>query len=145
MDFTVPTNNRLKIKENEKIVKNLDHDREWKNVLNMLVTVTTNILSTLGMVLKGLERKLGKLKIRGRIETNYCLSQVNKPEIETKTVSYRISTCVTMFISKDDKRYSLRKPVEMWVIIKEITGELSPSKTKLPSRVRIPDETSVIQ
>ena len=39
MDFTVPTNNRVKIKENETIDKYLDIAREQEKLRNLKVTV----------------------------------------------------------------------------------------------------------
>ena len=43
--------------------------RELKKVWNMKVTVIPVVVRDLGMVPKGLEKRLGELEIRGRIET----------------------------------------------------------------------------
>ena len=67
------------MKENEKIDKHLDLDKELKknnskntkkqNLLIMNVTVIPIVVWALGTVSKGFLKTLGKLEIRGRIET----------------------------------------------------------------------------
>ena len=42
MDFTVPADNRIKLKESEKKDKYLDPARELKKIWNMKVTILTN-------------------------------------------------------------------------------------------------------
>ena len=69
MDFTVPENHRVKMKESEKIDKYLDIARELKTLWNIRVIMMPIILGALGRVPKGLERRLEQLKIKGRIET----------------------------------------------------------------------------
>ena len=65
MDFEVPTNHRVKMKENGKMDKYLDLARELKNVWNMKVKVIPIVVGALGTVPKGLEN----IDIRGKIET----------------------------------------------------------------------------
>ena len=75
MDFVVPEDHRVKIKENEKKDKYLDLARELKNyLLNLRVTVIPIVISALGMVSKCLLRELEVLEIGGRIETNQNFS-----------------------------------------------------------------------
>ena len=69
MDFAVPADHRVKLKENEKIDKYLDLDRELKKLWNMKVKVIPTVVGALGTVPKGLEKGLESLEIRGRIET----------------------------------------------------------------------------
>ena len=57
------------MKEGEKIYKYLDFAREPKKLWNMKVTVIPIIVRALGIVPKGLEKRLGKQEIKGRIET----------------------------------------------------------------------------
>ena len=66
VNFAVPADHRVKLKENEKMDKYLDLARELKKLWNMKVKV---IVGALGTVPKGLERGLENLEIRGRIDT----------------------------------------------------------------------------
>ena len=63
VDFAVPADHRVKLKENEKMNKYLE--KLW----NMKVKVIPIVVGALGTVPKGLERGLESLEIRGRIET----------------------------------------------------------------------------
>ena len=69
VDFAIPVDQRLKIKESENINKYLDLTRKLKKQWNMKVTVIPIVVGALGTVPKGLEKKVEKLKIKGRIET----------------------------------------------------------------------------
>ena len=63
MDFVIPADNRVKIKESEKIEKYLDLARGLKKLWNMKVTVISIVVGALGMISKGLD-----LQRTGRIE-----------------------------------------------------------------------------
>ena len=69
VDFAVPADDRVKLKENEKMNKYLDLSRELKKLWNMKVKVIPIVVGALGTVRKGLERGLENLEIRGRIDT----------------------------------------------------------------------------
>ena len=69
MDFAVPIDHRVKLKESEKKDKYLDHSREQKKLWNMNVTVTSVVTGALDMVTKGLALGLEDLEIRGRVKT----------------------------------------------------------------------------
>ncbi len=70
MDFAVPADHRVKLKESEKKDKDLDLARELKKKLwNMKVTIIPIIICALGTVTKGLIKGLEDLEIRGRVET----------------------------------------------------------------------------
>ena len=64
MDFAVPADHRVKLKENGK----MDLARELKKLWNMRVKVIPIVVGALGTVPKGLERGLENLEIRGRID-----------------------------------------------------------------------------
>ena len=66
MDFTIPTDQRMKIKKNEKI------DKYLKLKKLKTVNVMPTVMSALEMVGKGLEKRLGKLEI--------CCGPVKGPE-----------------------------------------------------------------
>ena len=66
MDFGVPVDDRMKIKESEKY---LDLARELRKVWNMRNMVIPIVISALETFPKGLERRLEELEIEGQIET----------------------------------------------------------------------------
>ena len=65
MDFAVPADHRIKLKENEKRDRYLDLARELKKLWNMKVTVIPIVISET----KGLVQGLVDLEIRGRVGT----------------------------------------------------------------------------
>ena len=69
VDFAVPADHRVKLKEIEKKDKYLDLARELKKLWNMRVKVVPIVIGALGTVPKGLEKSLSELEIKGRIET----------------------------------------------------------------------------
>ena len=69
MDFDVPADNRVELKESEKKDKYLNLDRELKELWNMKVTVTPIVSGALGTVTKRLLQQQEDLEITGRVET----------------------------------------------------------------------------
>ena len=69
VEFAVPANHRVKLKEGEKKDKYLDLARELKRLRNMKVTVIPIVIGVLSTVIKGLGPRLGDLEIRGWVET----------------------------------------------------------------------------
>ena len=69
MDFTIPVDHRIMIKESVEIEKYLDLARKVKKLLIMMVSGILIIADALGMGHKGLEKRLSKLNISRRIET----------------------------------------------------------------------------
>ena len=68
VDFGVPADNRVKLKENEKRNKYLDFAREFKKLWNMKVTVIPIVIGALATVTKALIQGLGGLEISGRVK-----------------------------------------------------------------------------
>ena len=56
VDFAVPADHRVKMKENEKMDKYLDLARELKKLWNMKVKMISIVVGALGMVPKSLEK-----------------------------------------------------------------------------------------
>ena len=54
MDFAVPADHRVKLKESEKKGKYLDLARELKKLWNMKVTVISTVIGTVGTITEGL-------------------------------------------------------------------------------------------
>ena len=78
MDFAVPADHRVKMKENEKMDKPLDLARERKKLWNMKVKVIPIVVGAFGTVPKSFEKRLEEVGIRGRIETihYYCIAAI---------------------------------------------------------------------
>ena len=69
VNFAVPADHRIKLKECEKKNKYLDLAREFKNRWNMKVTNISIVIGAFGRETKGLLKRLGGLEIGGRVET----------------------------------------------------------------------------
>ena len=69
VDFAVPADHRIKLKECEKRDKYLDFARELKKLWNMKVTIIPIVIGAFGTVTKGLLKGLGDLEVGGRVET----------------------------------------------------------------------------
>ena len=69
VDFAIPADHRIKLKECEKKDKYLDFARELKKLWNMQVTIIPIVIGTFGTVTKGLLKGLEDLEVGGRVET----------------------------------------------------------------------------
>ena len=69
IDFAVPVDKRIKLKEWEKKDKYLDLARELKKLWNMQVTIIPIVIGAFGTVTKGLLKGLEDLEVGGRVET----------------------------------------------------------------------------
>ena len=69
VDFAVPADHRIKLKECEMKDKYLDLARELKKLWNMKVTFIPIVINAFGTVTEVLIKGLEDLEIRGRVET----------------------------------------------------------------------------
>ena len=69
VDFAVPADHKIKLKESEKKDKYLDLARESKKIWNMKVTIIPIVIDAFGIVPKGLLKGLEELEIGRRVET----------------------------------------------------------------------------
>ena len=69
IDFAVPADHRIKLKECEKKDKYLDLARELKKLWNMQVTIIPVVIGGFGALTKGLLKVLEDLEFGGRVET----------------------------------------------------------------------------
>ena len=69
VDFAVPADYRIKLKESEKMDKYLNLARELKELWNMRVTIIPIMIDAFGTITKGLLKGLEDLEIRGWVET----------------------------------------------------------------------------
>ena len=69
VDFAVPADHRIKLKECEKRDKYLDLSIELKKLWNMKVTIIPIVIGAFGTVTKGLLKGLEDLEVGDRVET----------------------------------------------------------------------------
>ena len=69
VDFAIPADNRINLKESEKKDKYLDLARELKKLWNMKVTIMPIVTGALGTITKSLLKGLEDLEVGGRVET----------------------------------------------------------------------------
>ena len=69
VDFAVPADHRIKLKECEKKDKYLNLARELKKLWNMKVAIIPIVIGAFGTVTKGLLKVLEDLEVGGRVET----------------------------------------------------------------------------
>ena len=69
VDFAIPADHRIKLKECEKKDKYFDLSKELKTLRNTKVTIITMVIGALGTVTKELFKGLEDLDVGGRVET----------------------------------------------------------------------------
>ena len=69
VDFAVPADHRIILKESEKKDKYLDLDGELKKQWNMKVTIVPIVIGALGTITKGSFKGLEDLEVGERVET----------------------------------------------------------------------------
>ena len=69
VDFAVPADHRVKLKESEKKDKYLDLARELNELWNMKVTIIPIVIGALGTVTKEMAKGLDDLETKGLVET----------------------------------------------------------------------------
>ena len=81
VDFAVPADYRIKLKESEKKDKYLDLARELKKLWNMQVTIIPIVIGAFGTVNKGLLKGLEDLGVGRRVETIQSTSSMRTARI----------------------------------------------------------------
>ena len=69
MDFALPVDHRIKLKECEKKDKYRDLARELKKLWNMKMTIVPIVIGAFGTITRGLLKSLEELEVGGRVET----------------------------------------------------------------------------
>ena len=69
VNFAVPANHRVKVKETEKKNQYLHFAEKFKNVWNMKMTVIPIVICALATVIERVIKELEYLEIRWRVET----------------------------------------------------------------------------
>ena len=69
VDFAIPADHRINLKECEKKDKYFDLARELKKLWNMKVTIVPIVIGAFGTITEGLLKGLEDLKVGGQVET----------------------------------------------------------------------------
>ena len=69
MNFAVPADHRVKLKESEKKDKYLEFTRERKKQCKMKITMIPIVIGVLGTIIKDLILGQEDMEIRGRVES----------------------------------------------------------------------------
>ena len=80
VDFAVPADHRIKLKECEKKDKYLDLARELKKQWNMKVTIVPIVIGAFGTITKGLLKGLKDLEVGGRVRLSKWQHFWERPE-----------------------------------------------------------------
>ena len=81
VDFAVPADHRINLKESEKKDKYLNLARELKNMWSMIPTIVPVVIGALGTVTIGLLKGLEDLEVGGRVETIQTVSLLRTARI----------------------------------------------------------------
>ena len=86
VDFAVPADQRIKLKEYEKKDKYLDLARELKKLWNMKATIVPIVISPFCTITKGLLKGLEDLEVGGWIETIQMIALLRTARILRKVL-----------------------------------------------------------
>ena len=86
IDFAVPANHMLNLKESERRNKCVDLDRELKKIWKLKVTVKPIVISVLGTVNKWLARGEEQVEIRRRVETIQTTTSLRSARIPRRVL-----------------------------------------------------------
>ena len=89
VDFAVPADHRIKLKECEKRDKYLDLARELKKLWNMMMTIIPIVIGAFGTVIKGLLKGLVDLEVGGRVKTTQSTALLKTPRILRRVLETR--------------------------------------------------------
>ena len=81
VDFAVPADHRINLKEWEKKDKYLNLARELKKLWNMKMTIVPIVIGALGTITKGLLKGLEDLEVSGRVKTIQMTAQLRMDRI----------------------------------------------------------------
>ena len=86
IDFAVPADHRIKLKEYEKRDNYLDLARELKKLWNMKVTIIPIVIGAFGTVTKELLKGLEDLEVGGRVETIQTTALLKTAKIQRRVL-----------------------------------------------------------
>ena len=86
VEFAVPVDPRINLKESEKKNKYLDLARALKKLWNMKVTIVPIVIGALGTITIGLLKGLEDLKVGGRVETMQTIALLRTARIPRRVL-----------------------------------------------------------
>ena len=89
VDFAVPADHKIKLKECEKRDKYLDLAKELKKLWNMKVTIIPIMIGAFGTVTKGLLKGLEDLEVSGQVETIETMALLKTDRILRRVLETR--------------------------------------------------------
>ena len=98
VDFTVPADHRINLKESEKKDKYLNLARELKKAVK--VTIVPIVIGALGIITKGLLKGLEDLEIGGRVETIQTTALPRTARILRRVLGLEETCCHSNFSEK---------------------------------------------
>ena len=81
VDFAVPADYRIKLRECEKKDKYFDLARDLKKLWNMKMTIMPIVISAFGTVTKGLLKRLEDLEVIRQVETTQTTASLRTARI----------------------------------------------------------------
>ena len=113
VDFAVPADHKIKLKECEKKDKYLDHARELKKPWNMKVTIVPIVIGAFGTINKGLLKGLEDLGVGERVETIQTTTLLKTVRIPRRVLEIKGDL---LSLKLQWKNY---QPTLMWKALKE--------------------------
>ena len=116
VDFAVPVDHRIKLKDCEKRDKYLDLARELKKLWNMKVTIIPIVISAFGTVTKGLLKGLEDMEVGSRVETIQTTALMKTVRI-LRRVLETWGNCERPSANADVKKSNLKTLILIMMII----------------------------
>ena len=123
VDFAVPVDHRIKLKECEKKDKYLDLARELKKLLNMKVTIIPIVIGAFGTVTKGLLKGLEDLEVGGRVDPSKRQRYWERPEYWEESRRLEETCCHSDSSEKPSANADVKSSNE-WIIILNLGKQL---------------------
>ena len=93
VDFAVPADHRIKLKEGEKRNKYLDLARELKKIWNMKGTIIPIVIGTFDTVTKGLLKGIEDLEVDSQVETIQTTTLLKAAWIQRRVLRLEETCC----------------------------------------------------
>ena len=93
VNFAVPADQKVKLKESEKKNKYVDLARELKKLWNMKVTIIPMVIGAFSTVTTGLIKGMEDLEIKGQVETIKLLHYWDRPEYWEESCIHEETCC----------------------------------------------------
>ena len=112
VDFAVPADHRINLKECEKKDKYLDLAREFKKLWNVKVMTVPIVIGALGTITKGLLKGLEDLEVGGRVETIQMTPLFERPKSWDESWRHEENCCHSNSSEKPSANTDVKNPNE---------------------------------